>query len=96
MGIRDVVFEKGAEVVQNIFGIGDETNNSNPNNRDASSNRQDARDQQTIERIKESENTQIEECYRDSTSNDGVLVDDSNNNGQSYDTTQGGKYCQDN
>ncbi|KYQ89412.1 hypothetical protein DLAC_10073 [Tieghemostelium lacteum] len=92
-GLKSMAFDKGVEVVQDVLGLGGQTNNNNPNDRAPSDHRQNARDQETMNKIRESQNAQVEEGYYNSNSNDGVLVDDSNNN-QSYQPAQG--YYQDN
>eukprot|EP01133_Synstelium_polycarpum_P006674 gene6674-7758_t len=80
MGLKDVGFEKAVEVAQDVLGLSGITNNSNPNNRDPSSNRESNRDQNTMDQINQNNNsgnrTVIENGYN-SNSNDGVIQDTS-------------------
>ncbi|GAM17728.1 hypothetical protein SAMD00019534_009030, partial [Acytostelium subglobosum LB1] len=81
--VKDVAFDKGVEIVQDVLGLGDQTNNSNPNNRAPSENRQNARDQRTLNNIIQNQsNKEVIENGYNSNSNDGVINEDGSVGGQ--------------
>ncbi|GAM17917.1 hypothetical protein SAMD00019534_010920 [Acytostelium subglobosum LB1] len=85
MGLKDVVFDKGVEVVQDVLGLGGETNNANSNDRAPSEQRQNARDNKTYNNIISSQNNNNKEVIEngyDSNSNDGVLQGGEQDNNQ--------------